>query len=176
MFQQEDRLTPALFTRLLRINAFLLDVEGVLTHGGEVAEVHDADERTIIIMDAHGIKAVQELGVRVGIITGGHSELVIARARELDITDIYEQNLDKMAPYRHFVGEYGLGDDEVAYMGDSVFDLPILRRVGFAATPSNAQSSVKMAAHYVASRAGGRGAVREVLDLLLRVRARTDHH
>jgi len=163
-------LTPQLRERLQCIKAFLLDVDGVLTKNISSISPAEFEAKTIIVMDEFGIRSAQKRGIRIGIITGGNSTSISTRARELDIHDLYEGALNKLEPYEHFKSLHGLTDEEIAYIGDGILDLPVLRKVGFSATPLNAHPSVKIAVHYVASRAGGYGAVREVLDLLLQAK------
>ncbi len=164
-----DRLNPQLAKRLGRITAFLLDVDGVLTDSAIRLSPDGLQHKVFTMMDTNSIRAAQDLGVRFGIITGGTSELVLQRARELDINDIYHGVYDKGESYEDFKKLHNLEDEQIAFMGDGVFDVPVLRKVGFAATPANGHASAKMAAHFVSRFRGGEGAVREVLNLLVRV-------
>jgi 3-deoxy-D-manno-octulosonate 8-phosphate phosphatase (KDO 8-P phosphatase) len=117
--------------------------------------------------DGYGIVKVQRMGLKVGIITGRMSAIVKVRAKELGITELY-QNLDnKLEAYRNIKQKLGLSDPEVAYVGDDEPDLPVLQRVGFAAAPADAMPQVLSEVDYVCSRRGGYGAVREVIDLIL---------
>jgi 3-deoxy-D-manno-octulosonate 8-phosphate phosphatase (KDO 8-P phosphatase) len=164
-----DRLNPQLAKRLSRITAFLLDVDGVLTDSAIRLSPDGLQHKVFTMMDTNSIRAAQDLGVRFGIITGGTSELVLQRARELDINDIYHGVYDKGESYEDFKKLHNLEDEQIAFMGDGVFDVAVLRKVGFAATPANGHASAKMAAHFVSRFRGGEGAVREVLNLLVRV-------
>ncbi len=167
-------ISPQIVTRLSRIKAFLLDVDGVLTDGSIVVTENGIETRVITIMDAESIQTAQRIGIRIGIITTHASDLVIKRARELGIHDVYHGMLDKSEAYSEFKALYELGDESIAYMGDSILDVSVLKSVGFAATPSNAHVSAKMAAHYVSRYRGGYGAVREVLTMLVRVHTGDD--
>ncbi len=164
-----DRLNPQLAQRLARIKAFLLDVDGVLTDSAIRLTPDGLQHKVFTMMDTDSIRAAQEVGVHFGIITGGTSQLVIDRARELDIHDIYHGVYDKGESYEDFKQLYELRDEQIAFMGDGIFDLPVLKQVGFAATPANAHACAKMAAHFVSRYRGGEGAVREVLNMLVRV-------
>ena len=104
----------------------------------------------------------------VGIITGRCSQVVEKRAQELQIDILYQGAKDKMIPFREILEEQALQPSEIAYVGDDLVDLPILRQVGFAATVSDAVDDVKPFVHYVCRNRGGRGAVREICDLLLK--------
>jgi len=163
-------IVPELSERRGRIKGILLDVDGVLTANGVVRTSAGIQRGVFDALDEDGIVQVQRSGVLVGIITGGDSNVVRDRAHFLGIHDIYTGALQKMPAYDEFRTMYNLRDNEVAFMGDSVLDLPVLRQVGFAATPGDGHPSVKLAAHYVARRKGGCGAVREVLDLLMLAR------
>ncbi len=117
--------------------------------------------------DGYGIVKVQRMGLKVGIITGRMSAIVKVRAKELGITELY-QNLDnKLEAYRNIKQKLGLSDSAVAYVGDDEPDLPVLQCVGFAAAPADAMPRVLSEVDYVCSRRGGNGAVREVIDLIL---------
>ena len=154
--------------RCRAIRLLLLDVDGVLTDGRIVYDNHGVETKAFDVKDGHGLKLLQRAGVRIGIITGRQSRLVELRAAELGIDILHQGIKDKLEPYLAILGELGLTDAEVAYVGDDVVDLPILRRVGFAATVADAAEDVKPHVHYVCRRPGGRGAVREVCDLLLK--------
>lgn len=154
--------------RLRKIRLLLLDVDGVMTDGRIVYDNNGVETKAFDVKDGHGLKLVQRAGIRVGIITGRQSEVVTRRARELEIDFVYQGARDKLVPYRELLQSLQLRDEQVAYVGDDVVDLPILRRVGFAATVADAEEPVKPLVHYVTRRPGGRGAVREVCDLLLK--------
>lgn len=153
--------------RLRRIRLLLLDVDGVLTDGRIIYDAQGVETKAFDVKDGHGLKLLQRAGVQVGIITGRQSEVVNVRARELGIEIVCQGAKDKLAPFQAILHKLGLAEDEVAYMGDDLPDLPVLRRVGWAAAPIDAVAEIKPYVHYVTSRPGGRGAVREVCDLLL---------
>lgn len=154
--------------RLAKIKVLLLDVDGIMTDGRVIYDNNGVETKAFDVKDGHGLKLIQRAGIRVGIITGRSSRVVELRARELGIDILYQGAKDKMIPYAEILSSHGYSDEEIAYMGDDVVDLPILRRVGFSATVSDAVDEVKPLVHYVTKRAGGRAAVREVCDLLLK--------
>ncbi|BCR05492.1 haloacid dehalogenase [Desulfuromonas versatilis] len=154
--------------RLEPIKLLLLDVDGVMTDGRIIYDANGVETKAFDVKDGHGLKLIQRVGIRVGIITGRESTVVNRRAEELGIEILYQGAKDKLVPYREILETLGIGDREVAYVGDDVVDLPILRRVGFAATVADAVEEVKSCVHYVTSRPGGRGAVRELCDLILK--------
>ncbi|WP_303720413.1 HAD family hydrolase [Malonomonas rubra] len=155
-------------SKLAKIKLLLLDVDGIMTDGRIIYDNQGNELKSFDVKDGHGLKMVQRAGIKVGIITGRQSEVVARRAKELGIEILYQKALTKLDPYREILAAEGLADEQVAYMGDDVVDLPILRRVGFSATVSDAVSDVLPLVDYVAKRPGGRGAVREVCDLLLK--------
>ncbi|HEY6009395.1 MAG TPA: HAD-IIIA family hydrolase [Geobacteraceae bacterium] len=154
--------------RLRKVRLLILDVDGVMTDGRIVFDSNGIETKFFNVKDGHGIKMVQRAGIEVAIISGRRSQVVANRAAELAIPRLYQGALDKLGPYQEILADTGLDDSQVAYMGDDVIDLPILRRVGFAAAPADAVAEVLPHAHFVAKNRGGWGAVRELCDLLLK--------
>ncbi len=152
---------------LRSITLLLLDVDGVLTDG-RIAYSDDGREfKSFHVRDGHGIIQLRASGVRVGIITGRKSSIVTRRAEELGIADVVQAATDKHAAYETIKRRDGLEDRQIAYMGDDLPDLEVLRAVGFSAAPADAHAQVRRAVTYVCRNKGGEGAVREVVDLLL---------
>ncbi len=160
--------------KLAKIKLLLLDVDGVLTDGRITYDNCGNELKSFDVKDGHGLKMLQRAGIRVGIITGRSSEVVQRRAKELGIDILYQGALRKLDPYQEILSEQGLTDEQVAYVGDDVVDLPVLRRVGFSVTVADAVPDVSPYVDFVTLRAGGRGAVREVCDLLLRASGKWD--
>lgn len=154
--------------QLQKIRLLLLDVDGVMTDGRIVYDDRGGETKAFDVKDGHGLKLLQRAGIRVGIITGRQSAVVDRRAAELGIDLVYQGAKDKLVPFQEILAKTGLAAEQVAYVGDDFPDLPVLRRVGFAVTVADAIEEVKSCVHYVTRQAGGRGAVREVCDLLLR--------
>ena len=153
---------------LSRIKLLLLDVDGVMTDGRIIYDSDGGESKAFDVKDGHGLKLVQRAGIQVGIITGRQSTIVDRRATELGIELVYQGAKDKQLPFREILQRLALEPGEVAYAGDDIVDLPVMRQVGFAATVADAMDEVKAAAHMVTRRAGGRGAVREICDHLLK--------
>ncbi len=154
--------------RLEKIRILLLDVDGVLTDGRIIIDANGVESKFFNVKDGHGIKMIQRAGIEVGIISGRESGVVERRASELGIRHVYQKATDKILPYREILAKTGVDDCHVAYIGDDVIDIPILRRVGFAAAPADAVSDVFPHVHFVSGKNGGCGVVREVCDLLLK--------
>lgn len=160
--------------QLAKIKLLLLDVDGVLTDGRIIYDNHGNELKAFDVKDGHGLKMLQRAGIKVGIITGRSSAVVTRRAQELGIEILYQGALRKLEPYLEILSGEGLIDEQVAYIGDDLVDLPILHRVGFSATVADAVSDVFPYVDYIAKRPGGCGAVREVCDLLLRASGQWD--
>ena len=153
---------------LNKIKLLLLDVDGVMTDGRIIYFNDGGEAKAFDVKDGHGLKLIQRAGIRVGIITGRQSEVVARRAAELGIEIVYQGAKDKLKPFLEIIKELGLEPFEVAYVGDDVVDLPVMRQVGFSVTVADAVDDIKPYVDLVTSRPGGRGAVREVCDLLLK--------
>ncbi len=156
--------------RLEKIRILLMDVDGVLSDGRIIIDSNGVETKFFNVKDGHGIKMIQRAGLETGIISGRESLVVEKRADELGITHVYQKAYDKLLPYREILAKTGLQDHQVAYIGDDIIDIPLLRRVGFAAAPADAVADVLPYVHFVSKKNGGWGAVREVCDLLLKSR------
>jgi len=150
------------------IKLLLLDVDGVMTDGRITYDNNGGELKSFDVKDGHGLKLLQRAGIEVGIITGRQSAVVARRAAELGIELVYQGVKDKLVPFHEILEKLRIAPEEVAYVGDDVVDLPVMRRVGFAVTVADAVEDVKPFADLVTTRDGGRGAVREVCDFLLK--------
>jgi 3-deoxy-D-manno-octulosonate 8-phosphate phosphatase (KDO 8-P phosphatase) len=149
------------------VKLLLLDVDGILTDG-TIIYTHEGNEiKAFHTRDGLGIRLLQEAGVEVGLITARESEAVTRRAQDLGMKHVFQKTRNKLAVYEQLTKELGLQASEVGYMGDDWLDLPLLTRVGFSATVADAVPEVKKVVHYTTKRKGGRGAVREICDLIL---------
>ena len=160
--------------RLKKIKLLILDVDGVLTDGRIIFDSNGIESKFFNVKDGHGIKMLQRSGLEVGIISGRESLVVTNRAIELGINQVYQKSLDKLVPYRQMLEATGVKDEEVAFMGDDIIDIPLLRRVGFAAAPADAVAEVFPFAHFVAKNRGGWGAVRELCDMIMKAQGTWD--
>lgn len=154
--------------RLQRIKLLLLDVDGVMTDGRIIFDSNGVESKFFNVKDGHGIKMLQRSGVEVGIISGRESQVVTNRAVELGIRLVYQKSLDKLAPFTRILADTGLKEEEIGFIGDDLIDIPVLKRVGFAAAPADAVAEVLPHVHYVTVKSGGWGAVREVCDMILK--------
>lgn len=154
----------------LRLMAF--DVDGVLTDGTLYFSSAGDEMKGFSSRDGHGLKMLAASGTTLAIITGRRSEAVEKRAANLGIGHLFQGIGDKRTVMLDLVSRLGLDPAEAGYMGDDVVDLPLLRRVGLAIAPPNAVPEVLEHAHIVTTRSGGNGAVREVIELLLKIQGR----
>ena len=167
-----DRI-PAGLARRVRLVA--LDVDGVLTDGGIYLGASDSGDRVEMkryeITDGLGIHLMQQAGITVAIVTGRESISVRLRADELQITECHQDGAaNKLPIVRALLERAGVSWGEAAFVSDDLADIPVLRRVGLAAAVANAVPEVRAHAHWVATRKGGHGAVREFAEALLRAR------
>jgi len=168
----------ALIARAKKIRVLIMDVDGVLTDGriwllsrrdGTASEIKGFHSR-----DGAGLKLARAAGLRTGIITGRESAAFSQRTRECEIEFVYQGRATKIEAYDEIVSATGADSMEIAYVGDDLPDLPVLGRVGLAVAVANAAPEVKRAAHFVTSRAGGDGAIREVIELLVKAQGKWD--
>ncbi len=157
-------------SKVKKIKLLLLDVDGVLTDGRILLDNEGNELKAFHVRDGHGIKLAQRAGIVVGIITGRKSEVVNIRARELGIEEVHQGAKEKIDVYNTLIKKYGIHDDEVAYMGDDVVDLDILKRAGMAVTVADSDPSVRPHVDVITKAEGGRGAVREFINLILKYR------
>jgi 3-deoxy-D-manno-octulosonate 8-phosphate phosphatase (KDO 8-P phosphatase) len=156
--------------RAKNIRLLLLDVDGVLTEGQLFFDAKGEALKVFHVRDGHGLKMAMRAGLEVALLSGRRSDAAFHRARELGISRFYEGLRDKVAVLEELLATLGLTPREVAMVADDLVDLPVLNRVGLAVAVADAVPEVKAAAHWVTSLPGGRGAVRQVTDLLLKAR------
>ena len=150
------------------IRAVVLDVDGVLTAGGIFYADDGTELKRFDVHDGAGIDCLLRSGIQVALLSGRACPAVEHRARQLGIPHVRLGAADKLSAYEELLGQLGLTDGQVCYVGDDLADLPILRRVGLAVAVANARPEVKRAAHETTQAAGGHGAVREVAERILK--------
>jgi 3-deoxy-D-manno-octulosonate 8-phosphate phosphatase (KDO 8-P phosphatase) len=160
--------------RAARITTVVFDVDGVLTDGGIFLDSAGGEIKRFNVQDGTGMKYLMRAGYRLAIVSGRDSHATIARARELDIDDVYQDHKDKMDAYEELKRLHSLTDAEIAFMGDDLPDIPVMRASGLAVAVKNARPEVKGVAHYVTELEGGAGAVREFCEWLLRAADKWD--
>lgn len=158
--------------RARRIRLILLDADGVLTDGKLLQFSDGTEGRAFHVRDGYGIKMGQRLGLTFGIVSGRASKVVAARALELGIAEAHLGVLEKEACYEEIVSRLGVPDESVCYMGDDLVDVPLLRRVGLGVAPAGASEEATLAARWITERAGGDGAVRELIAMVLKAQGK----
>ena len=161
-------MREALRERLAKIRLLLLDVDGVLTDGRIYFADNGMESKAFYARDGHGIKLLLRSGIRVGLLTGRSSHLVELRARDLGIDLVFQGAKEKLPVFRQILRDLDLRAEDVAYMGDDVVDLPVLMHAGVAAAVADCSEEILTAVDFVSRYRGGRGAVREFCELLLK--------
>jgi len=151
-----------------RIRLVIFDVDGVLTDGNLYLGNNGEELKTFNIKDGLGIKLLMQSGVEVGVITGRSSKLVAQRMESLGVKYIYQGQHKKLPAYQELLAKLELKSEQVAYVGDDLIDLPLMRRTGFSVAVKDAHSLVKQHAHWQTPSVGGRGAVRDVCEFLMK--------
>jgi 3-deoxy-D-manno-octulosonate 8-phosphate phosphatase (KDO 8-P phosphatase) len=159
---------------LAKIRFLVLDVDGILTDGSLYLSDDGTAMKRFAIIDGAGLVYWRRAGLKVAIISGHASEAVVHRFRALGIEEVHVGVIEKLATFLDVMSRHGLQPEEVAVMGDDLMDLALLRRAGFAATVTSAHEECRRIAHYIAERPAGHGAVREVIELILRAQGRLD--
>ena len=156
------------------IKLLLFDVDGVLTDGVIVMHPDGSDSKGFHIRDGAAIVWAQRAGLTVGLLSARTSGATTHRAAQLAVRLVVQGVSSKLNAYERIVREAGLTDDAVAYMGDDILDLPVLARAGLAAAPGDAAAEVRARVHWISTAGGGRGAARELIELVLRAQQRWD--
>ncbi|MEY6432797.1 HAD-IIIA family hydrolase [Thioalkalicoccus limnaeus] len=157
------------------IRLALFDVDGVLTDGRLYFSDDGSELKAFFCRDGHGLVMLQQTGVAVGVITGRRSKAVERRMAELGIDRLYQGCRDKLPTYEQLRKELQLDDRCIAYVGDDLVDLPVMQRVGLAVAPADADRRVVAQAHWQTPSAGGRGAAREVCELIMEAQGTLPH-
>ncbi len=155
-------------TELKQIKLLAMDVDGVLTDGTITICSDGTESKSFNILDGHGIKMWQRAGLKTAFISCRQSAVTQQRAEELKIEYVYQPCPQKLTGFEKLLAETGLEAKNIAYVGDDLLDIPIVKRVGFGVAVANGVDELKSCAHYITSRCGGCGAVREVVEYILK--------
>jgi 3-deoxy-D-manno-octulosonate 8-phosphate phosphatase (KDO 8-P phosphatase) len=177
-----DPASPEVLARARKIKLFLMDVDGTLTDGGVCLISGTAGDgsgtasvsemKVFNTKDGQGLSLAHTMGIQTGFITGRRSPAVAKRAEELKVTFVYLGQAQKMQAFDECVERAGVTEEEVAYMGDDLPDIPLARRAGLAISVADGADELKAVCHYITRRLAGRGAAREVIELILKAQAR----
>jgi 3-deoxy-D-manno-octulosonate 8-phosphate phosphatase (KDO 8-P phosphatase) len=176
--------SPDVLCRARKIKLFLMDVDGTLTDGGVCLISNTATDgsgtASVLEMkifdakDGQGLSLAKAMGIKTGFITGRRSPAVSKRAEELDVTFVYLGQAKKMEAFEECVRKAGVTEEEVAYMGDDLPDIPLARRAGLAISVADGADELKAVCHFTTRRLAGHGAAREVIELILKAQERWD--
>lgn len=153
------------------VRLLIVDIDGVLTDGGLHFDNRGEEYKTFNSLDGQGIRMLLDNGIEVAVITGRESAIVTHRMGDLGVTHIYQGYRDKRPAFQQLLKNTGLQPGQIAYVGDDLPDLVVMRQVGFAIAVDNAHAFVKQHSDWVTSRRGGRGAIREVTDFILQAQS-----
>lgn len=151
-----------------KISFVLMDMDGVLSDGSLIYLPDGGIVKVFHAHDGYGIERGRQLGLRFGVISGKSAEANRYRIERLKIEEYYESRSNKVEAFEEIKAKHKLSDENFCFIGDDVFDMPLLNKVAFSCAPSNAIKEVRESVHYVTGTAGGKGAVREVIDFILR--------
>ena len=161
-------MTDTLKAKLEKIELLVMDVDGVLTDGTIIVHRDGAESKNFSVLDGHGIRLWQRAGMKAALISGRASAPTLRRAEQLEIEYVFQDCHDKLPVLKQLIENLGLSPEQVAYIGDDLPDLPAIRYVGFGVAVANSVDLVRRHADYTTINPGGRGAVREVIELILR--------
>ncbi len=167
-------LSDNLSEKAKRVKLLILDVDGVMTDGSIIYSSNGLETKAFNVKDGHGIKLFMKAGLEVAIITARNSKIVSRRASDLGVELLYQGATDKLKAFDEILELKSIEPDETAYLGDDVIDLPVLKRVGFSATVADGVDEVVSKADYVTALPGGRGAVRELVEVILKAQGLWD--
>ncbi len=166
----EKKTSQEVWERARRIKMLIMDVDGVLTDGCIILGSKGEELKNFYVQDGQGIDLARRKGLILVLVSGRRSKVVERRAEELKISEVYQGVSLKIEVYHKVLKKYGLKNEEVAYIGDDLGDIPPLRKAGLALAPANGVEGVKGIVHYVTRGPGGKGAVREVIDMILKAK------
>ena len=154
------------------VRLLLFDVDGVLTDGQVLLHADGSESKQFHVRDGTGIVWAQRAGLMVGLLSARSSPATSQRATQLAISIVIQGTINKLSAYEEILQEHGLTDTEVAFMGDDLLDLPVLTRVGLSAAPADAVPEVRARVDWVSQAPAGRGAVRELVEMVLRAQGK----
>jgi len=166
------RISRGILAKARRIKLILMDADGVLTEGKVTYGDGNLELKSFDVKDGTGIELARMAGIKTGVISGRKSAALHRRANELGMEEIHQSVINKAELYKEILKRYSLWDEEVAFIGDDILDLPILLQVGLSAAVADAHPEVKKRVDLVTTSPGGRGAVREFIELILRAQKR----
>ena len=162
-----DTMDKIMHKKIEAVRLFILDVDGVLTDGRIITDDNGREIKQFDVRDGHGLKLLMRYGIGVVLLTGRKSAVVEHRARDLGIEEVHQGIWNKVEVSESILQNRDLRYDQVAFVGDDIVDIPLLRRVGFSVAVADAAEEVKRIVDFVTQKKGGRGAVREICEIIL---------
>jgi len=167
-------MSEDILARVRKIRALIVDIDGVMTDGRIVYSIYGDELKFFDVQDGLGLALLNRAGIKTFIITAKKSRIVKLRAKDMNVTRAYHGYHDKLIPFNDILGRFRLAAEEMCFIGDDIIDIPVLKRVGFSVAVPNAVDEVKQTTHYMTQKSGGRGAVREICDLILKSQDKWD--
>jgi 3-deoxy-D-manno-octulosonate 8-phosphate phosphatase (KDO 8-P phosphatase) len=161
-----------LLKKIRGIKLLILDVDGVLTDGRIIIDDLGNETKNFDVRDGHGLKLLMRYGIDVVLLTGRKSKVLEYRAKELDVTEVYQNAKNKVTVLEDILRKRNINGDNVAYVGDDMVDVPVFLKVGFSVAVADAVIYAREAADYITEKRGGRGAVREICEIILKAQGK----
>lgn len=168
----DEALNGEVRERIKAVRWLVLDVDGVLTDGQVIMDDDGRESKHFNVKDGHALKMIMRFGINVMLLTGRKSQVVEHRARDLGITEVHQRVLNKLEYFKEFMDRKGISFAEVAYVGDDIVDIPLMKQVGFSAAVADASEEVPPLVDYVSPYPGGKGAVRDVCKIILKAQGK----
>jgi 3-deoxy-D-manno-octulosonate 8-phosphate phosphatase (KDO 8-P phosphatase) len=165
-------LDEKLVEKMKVIRLLVLDVDGVMTDGKIIMNDMGREIKNFDVKDGHGIKILMRYGIDVILLTGRRSAVVEHRAKDIGIEEVYQGIFNKLEKFEEILQNKSFNYENIAFVGDDIVDIPLLKRVGFSVAVANATEDVKKCVDYITKKAGGDGAVREVCELILQAQGK----
>ena len=167
-------MTSDILERAKKVKLVILDIDGVMTDGRIIYSIYGDELKFFDVTDGFGITLLRRAGIRTAIITAKKSRIVKMRAKDMKVNYVYQGFRDKLAALNKILRKTRLKAEEICFIGDDLIDMPVLKRAGLAVAVPNAVEEVRQQAHFTTSKTGGRGAVREICDLILKAQGKWD--
>jgi len=164
----KTRLSSKAAGKIKKIKLIALDVDGVMTDGGIIIGSDGTEFKTFQVKDGTGVTLGGYAGLKFAVISGRYSKVIDTRAKELKIDAVYQDVMEKIKVYEDIKKKFGMKDENICFVGDDVIDIPVMENCGFAAAPADAAAEVKAEADYICAARGGKGCVREVVEIILK--------
>ncbi len=154
--------------RAKRVKMLILDIDGVMTDGRIIYDSRGNELKCFNVQDGMGFVLLGQAGIKAALITAKGSKAVLRRARDIGAVELRQNTIDKLTAFRQILKKYNFKNSNICSIGDDLLDLPLIKRAGLGVAVANACSEAKRAAHYITKQEGGKGAVREVIEIILR--------